>query len=131
MFAKCVRILYGNITVLLAVVVVAFCARFRSSLACPGMGGGQRGLGNEEQWAREGRLSIARTIARTCAMDADVDANGVANGTDMRRATTTTTTKKRARRTTDSGHGTRCTARGTVRLNYAQWVELGASACIN
>lgn len=37
MFAKCVRILYGNITVLLAVVVpvvvVAFCARFRSSSA--------------------------------------------------------------------------------------------------
>lgn len=30
MFAKCVRILYGNITVLLAVFVVAFCARFRS-----------------------------------------------------------------------------------------------------
>lgn len=37
MFAKCVRILYGNITVLLAVVVVVpFCARFRSSLACSG-----------------------------------------------------------------------------------------------
>lgn len=54
-------------------------------------------VGNEgsakEQWARVGRLSMARTIARTCAMDADVDANGVANGTDMRRATRTT--KKR------------------------------------
>lgn len=82
MFAKCVRILYGNLSCCCCCQDIAPYFRCFLLLFAPHafalvlllcFSGREKGV-RARAWALVG------TIARTCAMDADVDANGVGNG---------------------------------------------------